>query len=454
MPDYLLLESGDNLLLESGDLFLLESSTTTPAVTGRDLWGTGYTLFVEAAFSATYEGSGVWDSGLWDTATWGPDVIWSDVTADLFAFSSRLGRNREDGHFTAANGQVILDNVSGDYTPENLSGPYVAAGVTGIRPGRPIRAYVTSPGGTVDPVFFGRIEDFDELLNKAPQTTFAWVDGIAQLAGVDGYEQTAQGSGELAGVRLHRVLDNAGWTGDRAIDEGAATMQPTTLAQDAWTEILLTADSEGGEVWIDPDGTFVFEDREARLRNTRSNTVQYVFTDDETDTTGYPFESVTLLSGMDILANEIALARSGGTVTVEADEDSKALYELARWGRNDLLNDDDTYVSLLAQFLLERRKDPTRKPRAIVLNPRVYGTLWPVVLGLRIGDRVTVTRHHEPTMTAITHSCFVDGIEHSVSGGEWLTTVRLAATSAYPSSAEFGVWDTSLWDATYWGVST
>lgn len=455
MADYLLLESGDNLLLESGDLFLLESSGATPTPsTGRALWDTGYTLFIEAAFSAATGTSGVWDSGLWDTATWGPDIVWSDITPTVFGWDSKLGRANEAQHASAGAGNVVCDNSSGDFTPENLSGPYVSGGVTGVRPGRPIRGYVVRNSDSATfPVFYGHVEDFPEDVNRIddPVITFTWVDDLAALAAVDGYEQTPAGSGELVGRRMHRLLDDAEWDGDRVIDLGDTTMQPTTLAQNRLTEVYLTADSDGGDVWVEPSATgrqFVFQDREAPLRNTRSNTVQWTFTD--TGAVGtLPYETVDFRSAMDLLINRYALARAGGSVQTDTDLTSRSLYGLSQWGRSDLICETDTQVVTLGELLLQRRADPSRRPRSVVLRPRIYADLWPVVLGARRWDRVSVTVTTSAG-TTITHACFVDGIEHQVGAEDWVTTIRLASAAGWASASEFGVWDTSEWDGAYW----
>lgn len=421
---------------------------------GRPLWDTGYTFHLEAAFSATTGTSGVWDEALWDSATWGPDLVWSDLSTDAFSWSTILGRSREDGHFTAAKTNVTIDNKAGDYTPENLSGPYVAAGVTGIRAGRPMRGYLTRDSdGATKALFYGTIEDWDETVeSKTPRITFVLVDGIADLAAADGYEQTAVGSGELVGPRVHRVLDNAEWEGDRNIDLGSTTMQPTTLAQNAWAELLLTADSDGGEMWVEPDNTAVFQDREAPLRNTRSNTVQWTFTDDPTPGALH-YEDLRLATGLDMFASQIALSRAGGTVRTFTDLAARALYRRkSRHARNDLICDSDLHLDVLGQTLLARLSDPSRRPRQITLRPKIHTALWPVIFDLRIRDRVEVTRKHERANVTITHDCLVDGIEHRVSSNDWVTVVRLASTVGLPRAEDWAVWDTSTWDNAYWGL--
>ena len=60
----------------------------------RALWDSGYTYTIEAAFDASTGTYGVWDTSLWDSATWGPAVVWNDITADVVAWASNIGRDR------------------------------------------------------------------------------------------------------------------------------------------------------------------------------------------------------------------------------------------------------------------------------------------------------------------------------------------------------------------------
>jgi hypothetical protein len=49
-------------------------------------WRDGVTITVRAALSAATGSYGVWDTSVWNTATWGPDVIWTDISADVRSF--------------------------------------------------------------------------------------------------------------------------------------------------------------------------------------------------------------------------------------------------------------------------------------------------------------------------------------------------------------------------------
>lgn len=429
----------------------------------RALWGSGYRIVVEAAFTdATGSGYATWDVSTFDSAEIGPDYVFTDITTDVRAWTSQLGRNREVDHYVAATGSVVVDNEAGTYTPENPLG-YVppvgstsAGDVAAVRTGRPMRGYLTDSTGARYPLFYGFIEDFDETINEPlPITTFHWVDGIAQLSAVEGVTVApSRGAGELVGYRIQRLLDEAEWRADRAVDVGSTTMQATDLSQNVWTELQLTADSDGGDAWIDPDGTFVFADRVAKLRNSRSNTVQYLFTDAPSAGSGYRYETVSLASGMDMLANQVVLSRTGGLAVTVTDEPSRLVYGLHRYSRSDLICTSDSTVSDLASVILTLRSDPTRRPRSLTLNPRVYTNLWPVIANLRLQDRVQVVVTHKPADIVLTYDCFVDGISHDVSDDSWLTTVSLASTAGFGTAESWGSWDSAVFDTNTWAVAT
>jgi hypothetical protein len=407
-------------------------------------WG-NVTLTVEAGFSAATGSSGVWDVSVWNTGTWGPDVVWSDITQYTRAFSTKIGRSREFDHYSAGTASVVLNNRDARFSPENTTGPYATAGITGVRPWRPLRIKAAFAGITY-PVFYGFIESFrDEFPGtKDARVIVTCVDGIALLAAFDGYEQAAVGADEPAGVRLHRIADNAMWDLPRAFDSSGTLVQATTLAQNAWGEMLLTADSDGGEIWQDPDGTLIFEHAGSPFERTRETTVQATFTD---GVGLMRYADIELAYDGDLLVNVAKLARAGGTQQTAADNTSRALYGEHLFSRSDLVCNTDTQALSLASRMVTLRAQPELRVKSITIQPRkTPATLWPQVLGRRIRDRIHINRTVPGTAVTLSRDRFIDGIEHAATPNSWTTVLRTSSAEQFASAGELGLWNTARWD--------
>lgn len=411
----------------------------------------GLTYTVEVALSAATGSYGAWNTGLWDTATWGPDIIWVDVSQWVRSFTTTRRFSRDLQAWEAGTASVVLDNRDARFNPVNLAGPYVTGGVTQVRPWRPMRIRCTWAGITYD-VYRGYVVDWPETyVEPSPNggdayVTMACQDELASLARFNGFEQAPVGGGETSGQRIHRILNNAGHAGTRDIDIGRMTMQPTTLASNAVTDLKLTADSEGGAVWVDADGTVVFDGIYALIENTRSNTIQATFGDGpgelEVD------EIVPNYNG-DLVTNMAAYARQNGTQVLSADAASRALYQDKQDRRTDLMCETDTQVKTLADLWVQRYKDPEYRFSSIKLKPRGSpALLFPQVLGRKVRDLIRVHRR-PPGDIAVTRDVFVAGISHTVTGDDMVTVFELWSGSPYTSYTtsrfDTGKWDTATW---------
>lgn len=415
-------------------------------------WFDGVTLTAESALSAATGTYGAWDAGLWDTATWGPDVVWTDISAYVRSFTSERKFSRDVQAWEAGKATAVLDNRDGRFSPANLSGPYVTAGVTQVRPWRPFRHRATYAGITYD-LFSGYALAWHETwtghrVGSGDATvTVPCADELARLAGYDGLEQPAVGGGETSGKRIHRLLDNAGHIGDRCVDDGRITVQPTTLAQNTATELKLTADSEGGALWVKRDGCVAFEHQYALIENARSNTVQATFGDG--GGAELPYAEIEVAYSGELTQNIAAFARVGGTAQTASDNTSRALYGDLRETRTDLVCETDPQVAALAQFWVQRYKDPELRTTQIVIKPRrAPTTLFPQVLGRRVRDLIRVVRR-PPGGHTITRDCFIAGISHQITPEDWTTTFDLWSATPYISFStsrfDVGVWDTATW---------
>jgi hypothetical protein len=415
----------------------------------------GLTYTVEAALSAATGSYGAWDSGLWGTATWGPDIIWTDVSQYVRTITTQRRFDRDLQAWTAGSASVTLLNQDGRFNPNNLSGPYVSAGVTMVRPWRPMRIRFTWNGTTYD-AYRGYVVSWPESIEEASPNagvstvTMVCTDEFGSLARFNGVTQALSGGGETTGARIHRILNAAGHTGTRAIDDGVMTCQPTDLGFNTVDGLKLTADSEGGAAWVDADGTVLFDGVFALIEKTRSNTVQAVFGDFPGD---LPVADIGQEYNGDLLVNIVAWNRTNGAVQTSADATSRALYgDKQDSTKGNLVCEVDTQVKTLTDLWLQRYKDPEYRFTNITVKPRTDPSLmFPQVLERKIRDLIRV-RRQPPGGITVTQDVFIAGVSHTVTADDFVTTFDLWSGKPYTTTPFVAAarWDTGKWDAAAW----
>ena len=385
----------------------------------------------------------IWDDptrGLWDTGTWGGPSDLVDMMAAGLVRGGTLtrGATRFEGIYAraeAGTATVVLDNRDARFDPTNAASPY-AGQILPMRAWR-IRA------GAYD-LWRGFADGWSLTYPPGDAVcTLTGTDGFKVLANYDGLEQGAQGAGEDTGARIARVLDNADWpAADRDLDVGLTTVQATTLAQPALTEIFLTADTEAGEFYIAGNGKATFRNRAAPYTEARSTSSQVTFAG--AGLAGVDLATLEVSYDDTQLANLVKIARVGGTVQAAADPDSQAAYLVRTFERSDLLMETDADALALAEWALSVLKDPELRVEAVELapppDPTERAAFYAAVLGRELGDRVTVTASVPGRGTPITRDAWVRGITHTFGPETWRTRFTLQDTTAFG----FGVVGTAV----------
>lgn len=372
------------------------------------------------------------DRGLLDTARLAPENLWTDVTADVVSVSTSQGTQRFDGptlRSEAGRFTVRLKDTDRSYDPTNLDGPYVAAGVTQVTPMRAGRVRATWAGTTYN-VIRGFADTWDIEYSGEPNVAFVTVpctDGFKVLARFAGIAGSPVGAGEDTGARINRILDNAGWpASDRTIATGDSTVQATTLEGNALDLIFLTADTELGEAYIDGAGKLVSRNRHASMTETRSNTSQATFGDAGSE---LPYHAITPVYDHLKVVNIVRATRVGGTQQVAevATSDLPASYD-----RSDLLLETDEETDEWANFLLYQNKDAEYRFAEMEIRPQTApATLFPQVLGRKLGDRITVLRRPPGGGDPIERDVFIRGISHDITPGSWVTKWALQSATKF-----------------------
>jgi hypothetical protein len=345
---------------------------------------------------------------------------WTDVTEYVLeGLTFRRGATRSQGPFwryEAGTASIELDNVDGRFDPLNLSGPYVSAGVSEIRPNLPVRISAVVDG-TTETMWVGVVDSIDLDYASVTWSTvkLLCVDGVAWLQAADLPElTTAVGAGDTVAARIARILDRVGWpAAQRDLDPITAnTLQASTLAASAWADILLAADSDAGYVWFDRQGRIVY-----RTRGAIPATPSLTFSSSST-TTGKDFISITITRDVQQVYNSVSLARKDGTAVTIEDVDAQALIGQVRgYSRFDLICETSENVADVAQWIIGTYADLITRVEEITLSPPADTDLLPTgqwweLLRLEMGAVVRVL-HATPDGRDVDVEAVVRGIEWS-----------------------------------------
>ena len=252
--------------------------------------------------------------------------------------------------------------------------------------------------------------------------------------------------GDRAGARIGRILNAVGWpAGDRSLSTGSTVLGVYNSDGSTLSALQTIADTEQGLLFVDGSGNITLRDRQWQLTNSSATTSQATFGDAGSET---PYADIEIDGNhLDYIRNVVTVTYTGSSVTVKDTTSVTAYGEQADSVAANALPASGGYVARqLAAFRLRMRKDAkTRVPMVKVL-PRVKtSTHLPTLLGLELGERVTVKRRPNGGTGTIDQTCTVQGISHQITPDRWTTLLYLAPS--VPSYTE-GPYLT-LGDATY-----
>jgi hypothetical protein len=338
-----------------------------------------------------------------------------DISDRLIGTTVARGKNQALDRIDAGTSSIVVDNSDRHFDPLYPNGPYFGQ----LIPRRTVRITCNN-----QPVFIGAIDDFDIVYapSNRSQVRIDVSDAFSLLSnsGLDEFTPTP----ELSGARVNAILDRpeVDWPAtQREIDTGNSTMLGALI--DEGTSVLeylqLVSNSEFGNLFIGKDGKVVF-----RERNSVPNTPNLVFSDEVVagEYTGIQFASVNNVFGSENLYNRILIsnASSPALEATAADTDSQTVYGPRSYSQSSLLVADQDQLQFLADFLLERFKEPQYRFESLTV---VMDTLTEAnqnaVLDLEIGDIVLVRFEPSDIPPAIEQYVRIIGISH-----DWTSTSK------------------------------
>ncbi len=266
-------------------------------------------------------------------------------------------------------------------------------------------------------------------------------------------------SQELSGARVNRVLDAVGWTtgtswildsptnsqlgittilsptdGERVVMQGQTQVQGEALENANALDYLHNINvTENGLMFVSKTGAFTFHERHYRLKPI-NQTSKATFGDAAGE---LPFVSFEPVYDDSELYNEVTCTRKDGTPQTASDETSQLDYFKRTLEESELLAVSDTEMLDRATWMLSRRKAPRWRMDTLMLDPEGDDRLWPIVLGLELGDRITV--NHRPAGGA------------AIGGDYWIRQISLDISEDFRWRVVYGLSPAET--VKYWHVS-
>lgn len=331
----------------------------------------------------------------------------TDITSYVQSVSITRGRDDVLSQVQTGTARVTLINEDGRFSPGYTLSPLYG----NVATMRAVRIRGTFSAVTYD-LYYGYIQSITPVPTPNVRTcTLDLADGFAWLdLAVTTPTYTLVPTGTSIGV----ALNSASWpAGLRDLATGQSTITPSYTDQSVLSQIQgIGIDNEAGLVYMSGAGKVVFEDRHTRLK-TPYTVSQGTFTDTDA------LVDVAAERPVRDIANEVKVTHATGSVTA-TDATSQAAKGPRRLAINAGFLDASTAADR-ASWTLSTKKDEQDRP-VIGIVGNASATLMTQVLARDLSDRVTIT--DAGARTGINAAFHIERIEHSISNGGTLHTVR------------------------------
>ena len=258
-------------------------------------------------------------------------------------------------------------------------------------------------------------------------------------------------NGDLPGPRIARVLDQAKVpAADRSLDTGTTTLQSTYLAGNALDYAQKVEETDRGAFFVARDGKATYVSR-ASLFVAPYLTSRATLVDDDAGA-GLPYRKTSQDTDEAIIVTRAQVSRDGSVLVVYGDAAAQAEFQVIDESHTGLLHNSDAYSLAYAQWVVNTHKAPGTRVGAVELTlARDPTNMYPALLALEIGDRVTYKHKPQNVGTTFSQDMRVEAIAHDTGPKYWTTRLQLTPFDL-AGGVPIGVWDTSLWDQAVWGL--
>ncbi len=243
---------------------------------------------------------------------------------------------------------------------------------------------------------------------------------------------------EGSATRVTRYLDDAGWPAAWRDITTKSKATVSTISYDGRQLIGALQEverSEQGRVFVSKSGDLTFHGRYHYAEETRGNTSQATFSDDGA---AFGYASFGLTESDENVLNDVTVTNSAARAR------STSSASITTYGRrsetvNTILS-SLTQVQDMAGGIVSQRKNQSLRIDAFTVVPPAD---WADLLGLELGDRITVEITPMQTGSQLVQELLLDSIEWNISDQGWWLTL-----GASPVPPDVFVLDSSLLDGT------
>jgi len=274
-----------------------------------------------------------------------------DVSDQINYIQTNRGRNALADQFQTGQLTLRIVDQNGDFNPTNPSGPYY----TYLTPMKKVQISATYAGTTYS-IFSGFITSY---VNTQPKdatevayTTIQAVDAFRLAQNAQISTVTGASAGDLSGTRINQILNQIDWPASmRDIDAGLTTLQadPGT-ARTSLGAMFTCSESEYGALYVDTDGSFVFQDRAVT-----AGSIAGAVTTFNDDGTGISYANAIWKLDDSLIFNSAQISRAGGSPQTAINQPSIDKYFIHSYNLQDLLMQTDAVALDYAQAYVASR---------------------------------------------------------------------------------------------------
>jgi len=294
-----------------------------------------------------------------DTGILGTNIL-ADSAAIIVDVSDRInyiqtirGRNALVDQFQTGTLTLRIVDQNGDFNPTNPLSPYSPY----LTPMKKVQISATY-GATTYSLFSGFITSY---VNTQPKdatevayTTIQAVDAFRLAQNAQISTVTGAAAGNLSGTRINQILDEIDWPATmRDVDAGLTTMQadPGT-ARTSLDAMQTVTDSEYGALYVDVDGSFVFQDR-----SVTAGSIGGTVTTFNDDGTGIAYANAVWKLDDTLVFNSATVSRVGGTPQTAINQASIDKYFIHSYNLQNLLMQTDAVALDYARAYVASRAE-------------------------------------------------------------------------------------------------